>query len=151
MSLWAGEQAARDGLMLGLSRAQIVKISEDEVEFLTGSKDLAKSIDMLRHERLRLLVVTRGERGCLYWTPGGGGEVPTFEVDAVDTTGAGDGFVAGLLQGIARRPAILDEAEALAELCRFANAVGALTTTARGAIPALPGLRRVQQFLDAHG
>lgn len=151
LSLWSNEQAARDGLMQGLSHAHIVKMSEDEVEFLTGSKDLQASIDSLRHDGLRLLVVTRGDRGCFFWTPDASGEVATFEVETVDTTGAGDGFVAGLLQGIAKYPASLDDPQKLRELCRFANAVGALTTTAPGAIPALPALRQVQQFLDAQG
>jgi fructokinase len=149
LSLWSDEQAAREGLLLGLSHAHIVKISEDEVEFLTGLRDLDASIDRLRHPRLRLMVITRGERGCYFWTPGGSGEVATYEVDVVDTTGAGDGFVAGLLRGIARQPSALDDPGKLDELCRFANAVGALTTTAPGAIPALPSLRRVEQFLDA--
>lgn len=149
LSLWSDEQAAREGLLLGLSHAQIVKISEDEVEFLTGMRDLDASIDCLRHDALRLMVITRGERGCYFWTPGSSGEVATFEVEAVDTTGAGDGFVAGLLRGIVMQPSALDDPDRLFELCRFANAVGALTTTASGAIPALPSLQQVEQFLDA--
>lgn len=149
LSLWADERAARDGMLQGLSHAHIVKISEDELEFLTGSRNFEASIDSLRHDELRLLVITRGDRGCYFWTPDADGEVETFEVETVDTTGAGDGFVAGLLQGIAKDPASLDDSRKLGELCRFANAVGALTTTAPGAIPALPTLRQVQQFLDA--
>jgi fructokinase len=149
LSLWSDERSARDELLLGLAHARVAKMSEDELEFLTGSKDLQDSIDELRHDALRLLVVTRGNRGCCFWTPDDFGEVPTFEVETVDTTGAGDGFVAGLLQGIVRRPAILEEPEQLPDLCRFANAVGALTTTAPGAIPALPTLQQVEQFLDA--
>ncbi|MGD2171766.1 MAG: PfkB family carbohydrate kinase [Gammaproteobacteria bacterium] len=149
LSLWSDEQAAREGMLLGLSHAHIVKISEDEVEFLAGMRDLDASIDRLRHDQLRLMVITRGERGCYFWTPGGSGEVATFEVDAVDTTGAGDGFVAGLLRGIAMQPSALDDPGKLFELCRFANAVGALTTTASGAIPALPTLRQVERFLAA--
>lgn len=149
LSLWADEQAAREGLLLGLSHAQIVKISEDEVYFLTGMRDPDASIDRLRHDALRLMVITRGERGCYFWTPGGSGEVATFEVEAIDTTGAGDGFVAGLLRGIAMQPSALDDPDRLFELCRFANAVGALTTTASGAIPALPSLQQVERFLAA--
>jgi len=149
LSLWSDEQAARDGLLLGLAQADIVKISEDELEFLSGTKDLQASVDALRHPALRLLVVTRGKRGSWYWTPGAAGEVPSFDVEAVDTTGAGDAFVAGLLQGIARNPAVLDDPDGIRALCRFANAAGALTATAIGAIPALPGLREVEQILDA--
>ena len=149
LSLWSGEQAARDGLRLGLARADIVKLSEDELEFLTGNKDLEASIDEIRHPGLRLLVVTRGKHGCRYWTPGASGEVESFAVEAIDTTGAGDSFVAGLLQGIVRNPGVLDDPDGIHSLCRFANAAGALTATASGAIPALPHLRQVEQFLES--
>jgi fructokinase len=148
LSLWSGEQAAREGLRLGVARADIVKLSEDELEFLTGNKDLEESIDEILHPGLRLLVVTRGRRGCRYWTPDARGEVQSFAIDARDTTGAGDAFVAGLLQGIVRDPGVLDDPGRIRSLCRFANAAGALTATASGAIPALPDLRQVEQFLE---
>ena len=149
LSLWSDEQAARDGLLLGLAQADIVKISEDELEFLTGNKDLEASPGEIGHQGLRLLVVTRGKRGCWFWTPAASGEVASFEIESVDTTGAGDGFVAGLLQGIAGNPAVLEQPDAIRALCRFANAAGALTATATGAIPALPDRRQVQVFLES--
>ncbi|MER2601557.1 MAG: PfkB family carbohydrate kinase, partial [Candidatus Competibacter phosphatis] len=70
-------------------------------------------------------------------------------VEAVDATGAGDGFVAGLLQGLLADPSVVQDETRLRELCRFANAVGALATTKRGAIPALPNRERVRGFLCA--
>jgi len=149
LSLWSDEAAARAGMLLGLEQAEIVKLSEDELEFLTGGKDFEKSVEDIRHENLKLLVLTRGKQGCRFWTPAASGEVATFEIDAVDTTGAGDAFVAGLLQGIVRNPRVLQDPEELHNLCRFANAAGALTATALGAIPALPGLRDVEKFLHA--
>jgi fructokinase len=71
-----------------------------------------------------------------------------FTVAAVDATGAGDAFVAGLLDGLLADPAALDDAERLRAICRFACAVGALTTTERGAIPALPTRDAVERFLQ---
>ena len=139
MSLWPDEEAAREGLLLGLSLANIVKISEDEAKFLSGFSDLDKAVNKLWHDDLQLMVVTRGKNGCSYFTADFRGEVDGFEVDAVDATGAGDGFVAGLLQGILKHPETLNNPEQLSKLCEFANAVGAITTTRRGAIPALPG------------
>jgi fructokinase len=64
----------------------------------------------------------------------------------VDTTGAGDGFVAGLLKGL-YEDQDWENPVKLARICRYANAVGALTTTQRGAIPALPTAVQVQAFL----
>lgn len=148
LPLWPSEAAATEGLLLGLSKANIVKISEDEVEFLTGIKDLDEARKALWHEDLQLMVVTRGSSGCYYFTAEHQGEVESFKVKAVDTTGAGDGFMAGLLQGLLKNPDTVNKPELLKKLCQFANAVGAITTTERGGIPALPDLETVAHFIN---
>lgn len=74
--------------------------------------------------------------------------VPSISVKAVNTTGVGDGFVAGLLSGIAEDRQILDDGKALTKLCRFANAAGAITTTSRRAISALPTGSQVKTALS---
>mgnify|MGYP001302812014 FL=1 len=149
LPLWPDADAARKGLLLGLSKAHIVKLSDDESEFLTGLSDLKAACQALWHEDLKLMVVTRGRAGCVYFTPNFTGMVESFTVEAVDATGAGDGFVAGLLQGLLANPSVVQDEARLRELCRFANAVGALATTERGAIPALPDRERVRDFLCA--
>ena len=145
--LWPDANAAREGMLLGLKKAHVVKLSDDESEFLTGLSDLDAARQALWHDELKLMVVTRGRAGCVYFTPEFSGAVESFTVEAVDATGAGDGFVAGLLQGLLTDPVTLQDEARLRELCRFANAVGALATTERGAIPALPDRERVQEFL----
>lgn len=147
LTLWESEAEARIGIAEGLRRAAIVKLSDDELEFMTGGRSPQDFRAQLWHDGLQLAVISLGERGCLAITPGGETAVPSVAVKPVDTTGAGDGFVAGLLSGLARNPEILHDASALAELCRFANVVGAITTTARGAIPSLPTTRQVEALL----
>jgi fructokinase len=149
LPLWPDANAARDGMVLGLKKAHIVKLSDDESEFLTGIRDLESACQALWHDDLQLMVVTRGRAGCVYFTPQFTGMVESFTVEAVDATGAGDGFVAGLLQGLLADPATIQDEPRLRELCRFANAVGALATTQRGAIPALPERERVLDFLHS--
>ncbi|MGB5065552.1 MAG: PfkB family carbohydrate kinase [Candidatus Competibacter sp.] len=149
LPLWPDADAARKGLLLGLSKAHIVKLSDDESEFLTGLSDLKAACQALWHQDLKLMVVTRGRAGCVYFTPSFTGTVESFTVEAVDATGAGDGFVAGLLQGLLADPSTFQDEARLRELCRFANAVGALATTERGAIPALPNRERVREFLSS--
>lgn len=149
LALWPDAETARAGLREGLARAQIVKLSEEEVAFLTGSCELDSVRQALWHDDLKLMVITRGAAGCTFLTPMFAGDASGFVVDAVDTTGAGDGFVAGLLEGVLADPATLRDESRLHALCRFANAVGAIATTERGAIPALPDRERVQHFLDA--
>jgi fructokinase len=147
LALWPDEASAKAGLLLGLAKANIVKISEEEVEFLTGINDLEEGKNKLWHDSLQLMVITRGSKGCCYYTTKYQGEVESFNVKAVDTTGAGDGFVAGLLQGILKDPESLNNQASLQALCRFANAVGAITTTERGGIPSLPNYEIVKSLL----
>jgi fructokinase len=148
LALWPDRAAARAGLLLAIRNAQLVKISDEELRFLTGSDDPSAARAQLWHDGLELLVVTLGSAGCVYFTRAHEGVVVGFGVVAVDTTGAGDGFVAGLLQGIIADRGIAGEPARLRGLCRFANAVGALTTTERGAIPALPTRDRVEALLE---
>lgn len=146
-ALWGGPAEAKAGIMLGWPRAHIIKISEDEAQYLTGESDLIRAGRSLWHDRLKLMTITLGCNGCIYLTSRFEGMVAGITVETVDTTGAGDGFLAGLLRGLLEDPNALDDESRLREVCRFANIVGALTTTERGAIPALPDLARVKGFL----
>jgi fructokinase len=143
LALWQDADAARAGMRLGLEYAHILKVSEEELEFLTGEKNPGA----LWREGMKIVVVTHGAGGATIYTPRERFLSPGFSVQAVDTTGAGDGFVAGLMHGV------LTYGDAfghhLDEIARFANAVGAITTTKRGAIPALPTRAEVEAFLAA--
>lgn len=153
LNLWPSERAAHEGMMLGWPHANLIKISEEEARFLGGTGDLEDAARGLWHDRLRLMVVTQGADGCRYFTPEGGGYVPGFSVQAVDTTGAGDAFLAGLLYSLSPTLEQLVSGdlsvEELEPAIRFGNASGALTTTKRGAIPALPSLGEVEKLLGA--
>lgn len=152
LSLWKNSNAAREGMLSAWRTASVIKVSEEEIEFLSGKTDTYAGVKDLWHDNLSLLVVTRGKHGCSYYTKDFWGDVPGFQVEPVDTTGAGDGFVAGLLKGLLDYPECWKEEDKLRSICRFANAVGAITTTERGAIPALPTLSQVERFLSSnHG
>jgi fructokinase len=151
LNLWPSAEAAREGMLRGWEHANLIKISEEEASFLSGTDDLEVAARDLWHDNLRLLAVTQGTEGATVFTPSMSAHVPGFQVQAVDTTGAGDAFLAGLLFSL--YPSLhhlmlgdLDE-EQLLQAVRFANAAGALTTTRRGAIPALPTLEEVQRLL----
>lgn len=146
LALWPSAQAAREGMLSGWQYADLAKVSEEELAFLTGEAAVAAGVRALWHDRLKLLVITQGPAGCVYFTPDGSGRVPGFAVSPVDTTGAGDGFVAGLLSGLLDAKVCWDRAT-IERALRLGNAVGALTTTQRGAIPALPTRAAVEQFM----
>jgi len=137
-ALWPGREAARAGLRRGLQEAEIVKISEEEVSFLSGRDEIEAGVRALWHDELLLVAVTRGRAGSCWFTRDSSGAMPGFTVAAIDATGAGDAFMAGLLAGLIERPAAFDYPVALNQICLSANAAGALATTIRGAIPAMP-------------
>ncbi len=99
LSLWPSAEAARAGMLIGFDYAHVVKISDEELEFLTGGQDVAA----LWRDNLRLIVVTHGAGGSTAHTRRESYHVPGFKVQAVDTTGAGDGFMAGLLVRLLER------------------------------------------------
>ncbi len=148
LALWPDAEAARAGMRLGLSHADIVKIGEEEIEFLIGDAcDTIEGARALWHSKLQFMAVTRGTKGCIWLDADGDGEQPGFKVASVDTTGAGDAFMAGLLVGLVHHPELPADRETLGRAIRFANATGALTTTKRGAIPSLPDRATVERFL----
>jgi fructokinase len=149
LALWPDAEAARAGMLEAIAAADVVKVSDEELLFLTGSTDPGAARAHLWQPHHRLIVVTLGPSGCVFITAGATGMVGGFSVASVDATGAGDAFVAGLLDGLFADPDALGDPDRLRAICRFACAVGALTTTERGAIPALPTRDVVERFLEA--
>ena len=148
--LWKSNSAAREGMSLGLKYADIVKLSEEELFFLTGTDDLPSGAEQLYASGKSLVVVTLGAKGCYYHCSAGYGSVPGYAVRTLDTTGAGDGFVGAMLYHLSRMDHSLDQApkELIEEILSFANAVGALVTTKPGAIPAMPTMAEVLSFME---
>ena len=144
LSLWSDADSARAGLLSGLDYAHFVKISDDEVLFLTGGDDPTP----LWRDQMHLIAVTYGEKGARLYTRTESFFVPGFSVESVDTTGAGDGFVAGILVSLLEQGGFAGmTAETIPAALRFANAVGAMATLQKGAIPALPTRAAVEAFL----
>ncbi|CAN6868877.1 unnamed protein product, partial [Brassica oleracea] len=152
LPLWPSEEAARKEIMSIWELADVIKISEDEITFLTGGDDPYSDevvLQKLFHPNLKLLVVSEGPNGCRYYTKEFKGRVGGVKVKAVDTTGAGDAFVSGLLNSLASDLTLLTDEKKLREALLFANACGAITVTERGAIPAMPTMDAVQELLKS--
>ncbi|KAK3447288.1 hypothetical protein EUGRSUZ_A02848 [Eucalyptus grandis] len=150
LPLWPSAEAAREGIMSIWDQADVIKISEEEIAFLTGGMDPNDDnvvLDNLFHPNLKLLVLTEGSAGCRYFTKEFKGRVAGVKVKPVDTTGAGDAFVGGILYCLASDPDLYKDEERLREALLFANACGAVTVTKRGAIPALPTKEAVLSLL----
>ncbi|CAA7038774.1 unnamed protein product [Microthlaspi erraticum] len=152
LPLWSSEEAARKEIMSIWNLADVIKVSEDEITFLTGGDDPYDDdvvLQKLFHPKLKLLVVSEGPNGCRYYTQEFKGRVGGVKVKAVDTTGAGDAFVSGLLNSLASDLTLLTDEKKLREALLFANACGAITVTERGAIPAMPTMNAVQDLLSS--
>ncbi len=141
LRLWSSPTTAKAGILSAMPLADIVKISEEELLFLTGETDLERGAQALIADYdLQLVLITLGPDGAFACSRQGMGRRPTYDVKVVDTTGAGDAFTGGFLYQLlqsGKQPAELSS-EDLDQFLAFANAVGSLTTTRKGAIPALP-------------
>ncbi|KAJ8478101.1 hypothetical protein OPV22_021828 [Ensete ventricosum] len=149
LPLWPSAAEAREQILSIWDAADIIKVSDVELEFLTGTDSVEDEVAMrLWRPSLKLLLVTLGDKGCKYYTKEFHGSVESFTVKQVDTTGAGDAFVGALLGKIIEDQSALQDEKKLRELLRFANACGAITTTKKGAIPSLPNLSEAMQLME---
>lgn len=148
--LWESDNAAKAGMTAGLQYADILKISEVELEFLTGESDLDKGSQLLYDKGIRLVLITLGPKGCYYRCAAGTGRLDTYDTHVVDTTGAGDAFLGALLYHASRLETALEATPAteIQRMIDFANAVGALCASKKGAIPAMPSLGEVKQCME---
>jgi sugar/nucleoside kinase (ribokinase family) len=110
-----------------LPYADLLFLNQDEARMLSGAADPNQAARRMRELGAHDVVIKLGADGCAVYTAEGAARYPGFEVEAVDTTGAGDCFVGGFL-------AALSEGGAYKDAARFANAVGALSVQKLGAI-----------------
>ena len=151
-TLWPDVSMARRVIFDSFKYCALAKVSIEEWEIATGFADLDQGITAVLDQGVELLIISRGGDGAIATNGDYRIECPAFKVDVVETTGAGDGFMAAMIaQLLPEREkvgslAMVDREYVQASL-RFASAVGALTCTQRGAIPALPVRADVEKFL----
>ena len=144
--MWRDLQEARQQLLWGLQQADVVKISDEEVEFLFGLSVQEGAAHILENYPVKLVFVTCGADGCWYQNTNAQGHVPSLkDIRVRDTTGAGDIFggsaVWKLLQ-TGKAPEALS-GEELTDIVRFACTSAGLSTTRSGGISSVPGYNEV--------
>ena len=150
LPLWNTPDEAREQILWGLSQADVVKISDEEAEFLWGITDEEKAAEKLQKEfGVKLSMVTMGPRGAYLSNEKAAARAACPRVTPVDTTGAGDIFggsaVAWLLKS-GKAPEELDEKE-LAAMGAFASTAASLSTEMPGGIPSIPSEEAVLKKL----
>ena len=148
--LWKNAEEARENILKGMIYADILKISDEELEFITGIRDLERGTEYLRDKyNITLIFVTLGSEGCFYRAGEITGKSQGYKVNVVDTTGAGDSFLGAAIYKILELKKSLKELteSELMEVVGFANAVGALVTTKKGAISIMPDIEEIESFM----
>ncbi|HVI41253.1 MAG TPA: PfkB family carbohydrate kinase, partial [Anaerovoracaceae bacterium] len=155
--LWKSKEQAKEQMRAVLPYVNIIKLSDEETELVTGHADPQAAAKHLIDTGIKIAAVTLGKDGVLIATKDGCDTVPGFPVDAIDTTGAGDAFWGAFLFSVGELGSVggfggigeLDEEfgeinlSKVREIARFANAAAALCVTKRGAIPAMPQLNDI--------
>ena len=149
--LWESLIDAKAQMLWGLSQCEVVKIADNEIEFLTGTTDYDKGATMLRDRfhNIRLLNVTAGANGSYAYYEDKKVFVPSFLLGGtIETTGAGDTFCASVLNFILERGLDGLNRDDLKQMLRFANAAAYLVTTKKGAIRSMPERAQVEAILN---
>jgi len=139
---WTNIDDAQKYITEGISYADIVKVSESEAAMITGEDDYEKAADIIFSQGKTAVYVTLGSKGTYFVSAHERGIVDSYEVDTVDTTGCGDAFMGALLFGYLNMPSQMQH-----EIVNFANAAAALCATRTGAIPAMPTMQEVMDFM----
>jgi len=130
-----------------LTHADFLKLSADEAQWLfqtSSPRAIAQELDHLEG-----VIVTNGDQECRYYLGERQGKIPAFTVAAIDTTGAGDAFLAGFLHQLCQHNLDdLADPELTQQIMTYACAVGAITTMGMGAIAPQPNALQVQKFLN---
>ncbi len=148
--LWSSMENAREQIEWGLGQCDVLKISDNEVEFLVGHQDYpAGARELLaRYPKIKLLNVTCGASGSYSFCCGRQVFVPSFLLGGtIETTGAGDTFCASVLHNVLVNGLEDRNEESLRQMLRFANAAAYLVTTKKGAIRSMPERSAVEQIL----
>ena len=148
-SLWPDPAAAVAAMKSMIPMVDVMKVSDEESLLLTGESDYESAADVLLSMGPQLVAITLGADGVLIATKEDKKVVSGYQVDTVDTTGAGDSFWGGFLSGFLTLNKNLDELS-WDEICACAqqgNAVAALCVQKRGGIPALPAKEEVEKLL----
>lgn len=149
-SLWPDQKKAVEQMKSMISYADVMKVSDEELVFLTGSDDYAKGVPKLLELGPKLIAVTLGSEGVLLAEKQKQEHIPGFKVKAVDTTGAGDSFWGGFLSEYLKQKKTLEQLtwEEIKTCAIYGNATAALCVQQRGGIPAIPKKEEVQQFVN---
>lgn len=149
--LWVSLDVARDQTLYGMAHCDILKISDNEIQWLTGEEDYDKGIDWIRRRfpNIQLILLSMGREGSRGYCGKVRVEVPAVtNVKAIETTGAGDTFFAGVLHHVLQWELRPYTEEELGKMLSFANAAAAIVTTRKGALRVMPEEAEIRKLME---
>lgn len=144
--VWADPSEIKSVVLQAVAMADVVKFSDDELLFLTDTDTLQAGLDAIAEFNNTLVLITQGAKGALVITKGKQELLAGKAVKPVDTTGAGDAFVGGLITYLAQSNN-WSEINHIRQAVKWANSCGALATTQKGAMTALPSRSELEAYL----
>ena len=149
--LWKSLDDARKEIEYGMTKCDVLKISDNEVEFLFGTTDYDKGAAMIREKyNIPLVLITMGKDGSrAYYKDLRVEAAPFLQENTIETTGAGDTFCASTLNYVLEHGLEDLTEENLKELLTFANAAASLITTRKGALRVMPSRQEVLDFIES--
>ena len=147
--LWSSLDLAKEQMEYGFGKCDILKISDNEIQFVSGKEDYDEGIAYLQETyNIPLILLTMGKDGSRAYYKGMRVERPGFSVKAIETTGAGDTFCGSSLNYLVDHDFENLTEEQLGVMLTFANAAAALVTTKKGAIKAMPVKEEVLELIQ---
>ena len=149
--LWRTLDEAKEQVLYGMAHCDILKISDNEIQWLTQQEDFDAGVRWIRQRfpNIRLLLLSMGKDGSRGYSGDAMAEVKGFSVSAIETTGAGDTFFGGILHHVLAWGLRDYTRQELEEMLTFANAAAALVTTRKGALRVMPSLAEIQALRNA--
>ena len=151
--LWNSLDDAREQVLYGLGHCQILKISDNEIQWLTGKDDYMEGVQwILERYEIPLILVSMGKEGSRAYYKGMIVETaPFLQENTIETTGAGDTFCACVLHYVCEHGLSDLTEDNLKEMLVFANAAASLITTRKGALRVMPKRQEIEQLVETRG
>jgi len=151
--LWESMEDARKQVLYGLGQCDILKISDNEIQWLTGENDYTDGVGRIREKyNIPLILVSMGKEGSRAYYKDQIVEVkPFIQANTIETTGAGDTFCGCVLHYICEYGLMQLKEENLYEMLTYANAAASIITTRKGALRVMPSSEEIEQLIASRG
>lgn len=153
--LWKNLEEAREQTHYGLKMCDILKISDNEIRWLTNEEDFTEGVKKIRSQyQISLILVSMGKEGCrAYYIDENErelfAEIPAFvQKDTIETTGAGDTFMGCVLHYLLQKNIKCLDKKDLIAILTFANAAASIITTKKGALRVMPGEEEIKELVE---